>query len=347
MKPLPFVTAGLPGTGGRLRDHLEDFRVSEIPAYQAAGKGDHVLCRIEKRGLTTFEAVRILARELDVQERDIGTAGLKDKHGVTQQQLSLPPPASPEAALAIEHPQLRVLEASRHGNKLRTGHLRGNRFRLIVRDVGPDALARAQAIVGELERAPGAPNFFGPQRFGKDGRSAEDGRALVEGRRPPRGRKGRLLISAFQSLLFNDYLVSRMERGQYRQIIEGDIAQIHGHHKSFRVTGVAEDQKRLAAGEITATGPMYGHKMMSPDSGSAAAALEAEILARHRVELESFRPLGKLATGTRRALAVVVGSPSVSAGQDSQSLVLEFSLPPGSYATTITREVIKPEVSDS
>ena len=138
-----------------------------------------------------------------------------------------------------------------------------------------------------------------------------------------------------------------MERGHFRLVVAGDIAQIHGHHKSFRVGDPTHEQTRLESGEITTTGPMYGHKMMSRDPGTEAAALEAEILERHQLTLESFRPLGKLATGTRRALAMDLGTPSVQAGPDDGSYVLEFSLPPGGYATTVTREVIKDEVSES
>ena len=140
---LPYLTEDLPGTGGTLRARDEDFVVDEEPAYLPSGTGDHVFVRIEKRGLATPVAVTQLARALGVKDRDIGVAGMKDRHAVTTQWLSLPPPVTPEAALAVIAEGLRVLEARRHGHKLRTGHVRGNRFRL--RGGGRTRRGRARA----------------------------------------------------------------------------------------------------------------------------------------------------------------------------------------------------------
>ncbi|HET9624714.1 MAG TPA: tRNA pseudouridine(13) synthase TruD, partial [Kofleriaceae bacterium] len=158
---LPYLTSDLAGTAGVLRVTDDDFRVDEVLPYAPSGQGDHVFVHLEKRGLTSPAAAQALARALGVRDRDIGIAGMKDRHAVTTQWMSLPPPVTPEQALAVEVANLRVLEAIRHPHKLRTGHVRANRFVLVVRDVvpgGADAAARARAILDALAAAPGAPN---------------------------------------------------------------------------------------------------------------------------------------------------------------------------------------------
>jgi len=171
---LPYLTSALAGTGGTLRTNDDDFVVDEELPYAPSGAGDHVFVRIEKRGLTTLDAVRALARALGVRDRDVGVAGMKDRRAVTRQWLSLPPPVAPEQALAAALPDdvapaLRVLEAHRHPHKLRTGHVRANRFVLRVRGVDAGACDRARKILAALSQPPGAPNWYGEQRFGKDG----------------------------------------------------------------------------------------------------------------------------------------------------------------------------------
>src|SRR5512142_1769433 len=184
MTPLPLVTADLPGSGGTLRASPEDFRVDEVPAYLPSGTGPHLYVRIEKRGRTTPDALRAIARALGVPERDAGYAGLKDRDAVTTQWLSFPCARDPDPA-ALAGPGLRVLEASRHANKLRAGHVRANRFSIAVR--GGDAARAREAAAALAER--GLPNFFGPQRFGTEGRNAEVGRALLRGEQTPEARR--------------------------------------------------------------------------------------------------------------------------------------------------------------
>jgi len=189
---LPYLTAELPGIGGVLRTTPEDFFVDEEPAYPPKGEGEHVFVKIEKRGLTTQMAVERIAKALNVKARDIGVAGMKDRHAVTRQWLSLPPPTQPEAAQALALEDVAILEVARHPHKLRTGHVRGNRFRLRVRGVAPDsevAVANARAILDRLAQPPGAPNWYGEQRFGRDGDNAARGRAIVNGEGFPRDRK--------------------------------------------------------------------------------------------------------------------------------------------------------------
>ncbi len=341
---LPYLTAELPGTGGTVRAEPEDFRVDELPAYGPEGAGDHVFVHIEKRGLTTPVAAERLAEAVGVRVAEVGWAGMKDRHAVTRQWLSLPPPCTPEAVQALALDDITVLAAARHRHKLRTGHLRGNRFTLRVRDLDCDAdtaAARAQAILDRLAEAPGSPNWFGPQRFGRDGKNAALGRDLVTGTgRAPRGRQKRLFVSALQSALFNEHLRRRLDDGLYARVIEGDILQKRASGGLFATTEPELDQGRLAAGEIVPTGPMFGHKLRSPAPDTAAAAREAEVLASEGLDLADFARVGKLGVGTRRALAVALGEPAVRV-VDADRIELAFSLPAGSYATAVVREVVK------
>jgi tRNA pseudouridine13 synthase len=169
---LPYLTADLPGIGGTLRTTPDDFFVDEEPAYPASGTGDHVFVRFEKRGVTTPQAVERIARALAVQPRDVGVAGMKDRHAVTRQWISLPPPVTPEAVRALVLEDIAIVEVARHNHKLRTGHVRTNRFLLVVRGVEPDGAQRARTILAHLAAAPGAPNWYGEQRFGRDGDNA-------------------------------------------------------------------------------------------------------------------------------------------------------------------------------
>ncbi|HWO18713.1 MAG TPA: tRNA pseudouridine(13) synthase TruD [Kofleriaceae bacterium] len=344
---LPYLTSELPGIGGVLRATDEDFVVDEEPAYPPSGTGDHVFVRIEKRGLTTPAAVRAIAGALGVQDRDVGVAGMKDRHAVTTQWLSLPPPVSPEAARALELPGVRILEATRHPHKLRTGHVRANRFRLRVRGLpagaAPELAARARAILERLAAPPGAPNWYGEQRFGKGGDNAARGRELVTGtRRPGRDRRmDRLMVSALQSELFNAWLVARVTDGLYGRVLAGDVLHKRGGGL-FDCTDPDVDAPRLLAGEVVVTGPMFGDRMRRPADGTPAAAREAAILDAAGLAPGAFSQVRALAEGTRRDAAIPLADAAAAAAGD-ETVEVAFTLPGGAYATAIMREVMKAE----
>ncbi len=133
---LPYLTRDFPGVGGVIKQRPEDFFVQEIPLYEPSGQGEHVYCEIQKTGLTTFDAVHQLSRALNVHPRDIGYAGMKDARAVTRQTLSIFG-TTEDALRAVQIPNLSVLWATRHDNKLRLGHLSANRFALKIRNVQP------------------------------------------------------------------------------------------------------------------------------------------------------------------------------------------------------------------
>ncbi len=317
---LPYITAELPGTGGVLRRTEADFEVEEIPAYLPSGEGDHVYAWIEKRGVTTFQAVEQLARATGANPRDVGTAGLKDRHAVTRQWVSFPPPVTEDAVRTATVNGVSVLEVVRHRNKLKTGHLFGNRFTVCVRDTAPDAADRARAILDELASPPGSPNWFGEQRFGARGDNHVIGRALVKGERPPgpppHGRMKRLFVSAYQSHLFNEYLRRRILDGLYRAELDGELTR-----------------------RGRPSGPMFGHKMPLPAAGTEAEARERAIMEAAGIELDDFKRVGKLALGTRREIAIPLEDAVVEALPDG--IRVRFALPSGAYATAVLRELVK------
>ncbi|MBT1074895.1 tRNA pseudouridine(13) synthase TruD [Geobacter grbiciae] len=393
-----YLTAELPGTGGTIKETVDDFVVEEIPLYLPCGEGEHVYALMEKRGVTTLDAIRRLARALKLSERDVGYAGMKDARGVTRQTVSLPR-MKPEEVLALELPGIRILSAVRHRNKLKLGHLAGNRFRIRVRGVVSDAPARATAILAVLERR-GVPNRFGEQRYGAQGNSHLIGRAMLAGdwraavdllmgdpakvtgeawrsaieayqrgeleesqrlfpghcrterdviqrlvKRPddfegafravnPRLRK--LYLSACQSALFDHVVEARLD--SLDTVQEGDLAWKHANGACFLVTDSAAEAPRAEHFEISPTGPLFGCRMMMPEGEEGA--LERSLLAAEGVEPASFDlPGGLRMEGERRPLRVPLGDPRVFA--DADGLVLEFSLPKGSYATAVLREVVK------
>ncbi len=175
----PFLTADLPGIGGQLKVKPEDFLVAEIPLYLPAGEGQHVYAEIEKTGLSTYAAIRKIAQALDISPKNIGHAGLKDAKATTRQTLSIDR-VTPEAVKALGIPNIKVLSVKRHRNKLKTGHLAGNRFTIRVREVTKEAIPQAEAIVAILA-GQGVPNFFGEQRFGNRGNTDKLGEMLVRG----------------------------------------------------------------------------------------------------------------------------------------------------------------------
>jgi tRNA pseudouridine13 synthase len=174
-----FLTINIPGTGGTIKETPEDFQVREIPIYPPCGEGEHTFTEIEKRGITTLEAIRRFSRALNIPERDMGYAGMKDARGITRQTISIPR-TSPDQLLPLELPGIKVLSAVRHKSKLKLGHLAGNRFCIRLRGVLEGALKTAGDVLDILS-ARGVPNYFGPQRYGVQGNSHEIGRALIRG----------------------------------------------------------------------------------------------------------------------------------------------------------------------
>lgn len=338
----PVLSAHLPGTGGTIKNSPADFIVVEEPLYEPCGDGEHVYVRITREDRNTRDLVKDLARIFSMTDKGIGTAGLKDRHARTTQTFSLHlHTADPDdVALRIESELgVAVEEVNRHRNKLKTGHLRGNRFDILVREVAPDAverLQRKQAFFAGRR----LPNYYGEQRFGAEGDNAERGRDLVLGRgkRPSRWL-AKFLLSAYQSDLFNQWLALRIERELFTDILAGDVARKTESGGIFVVEDAETDRPRFLAHEIDFTGPLYGSKMRRPAGQPAEledaildpASDEGRALFRHR-ELD----------GSRRAAGIAFDELELSHAVVDDGLRFRFSLRPGSYATVVLREFMNP-----
>ena len=323
----------------RIRSTPEDFRVDEEPLYAPSGEGGHTFLQVEKRGRTTEQVARELARLSGCAGRDVGYAGRKDRHAVTRQWFSLPG-LDPAQAMAFPLSDARVLDARRHGHKLRTGQLRGNRFEIVVRGDVENELEAVRERAEVLGRR-GLPNRFGDQRFGRDGDNAEQARALVSGGRPPRDRRAaRFLVSALQSLVFNAVLEARQD--DYDGVREGDLARVEESGGLFWVDDLDREAPRAAAFEISATCPSPGTKVRAP-RGTALAVVDAVFAALELPPASEWQlPRGLRARGARRPLRVRPGDLVIEPLSEGGGIRVGCRLPAGSYVTVLLEALAGP-----
>ncbi len=329
----PYITADLPGIGGRLKEVPEDFVVEEVLPYEACGEGEHIFVKLQRTGANTADVARTIARAMGINGNAVSWAGTKDKWAVVTQTFSFAQPlAVPlgEITARLEELPCPVLDVKRHRNKLRPGHVRGNRFSILLRHAND--LPAARTILDQIA-ACGLPNVYGEQRFGRD--FANIDRAVDAIRRGRRGRKVAFLISSFQSALFNIWLTRRIRRGDFRCLLPGDIAKKLDTGGLFVVEDAATDTARLEAGELVYTGPMFGHKMMA--ATDEAGDYEQEVLAESGMTPEDFRPFR--APGTRRPALIYPEDMQVE--KEDNGLRFQFYLQTGAYATVLLREVMK------
>ena len=339
-KPIdpPLWTSDLAGTGGAIGPDPEDFLVDEVPLYAPSGSGEHLYVRLRKRSRTTKDLIRAVANAAGVPPQEIGTAGMKDKHAVTTQWVSLPARTakSPDSWTLGE--AFEIVETSRHTNKLRTGHLSANRFRIRLVGVGDEAPNLARAIASRIAER-GLPNYFGAQRFGTRGDNLDTATewALAEKPRriPPFERK--LFPSVLQAEVFNRYVLGRIREPLEKPLV-GEVVRLEGSRAMFVVDKPDEEMERWRELDIVPTGPIFGPKM-KPASGKPLE-LERAALGELGLGDVALSLIGRLADGTRRDLFV---RPSdVDIVQDGPGrLVASFVLPSGSYATLLVRELTR------
>jgi tRNA pseudouridine13 synthase len=317
-----------------MRQAPEDFRVDEIDAFEPSGSGEHLLLDVEKRGMNTAFAAARIAQWAGVGEVAIGYAGLKDRHAVTRQRFSvhLPRRVAPDVA-TLESPDLRVLGQAWHAKKLPRGALTGNRFAIVLREVigDRDAIdARLAAVARD-----GVPNFFGEQRFGREGGNVRNALAMFEGRKVRRDQRT-MLLSAARSELFNRVLAARVEAGNWNRALEGEVWMLDGSRSVFGPEpSTPALEARLAAFDIHPTAPLWGR---------GASRAQQEALAVELAALDDPLSLA-LRAGLEQAGLKQERRATRLRPQDLQwdwsgpgSLQLRFGLPPGSYATTILYE---------
>jgi tRNA pseudouridine13 synthase len=325
---------GEPPLHAELRRTPEDFRVDEVLGYDADGEGEHALLWVEKRGANTDWVAKELARFAGISPMNVGYAGLKDRHAVTRQAFTVQLAGKPDPdwkTFPLE--EVKILASTRHKRKLKRGALRGNRFVLVLREVRGDT-ARAEEVLHAIATR-GVPNYFGEQRFGREGGNIAQARAMFAGRRVDRDKRS-VLLSAARSHIFNGVLAARVERDAWDKPLDGEIWSLSGSRSWFGPEPFDETlAARLAQGDIHPSGPLWGDG--EPPTNDEAGTLERDVakansdltagLANARMDQER-RPLRLMPKDLRWRWL------------DEATLELAFELPAGAYATVVARELI-------
>jgi len=304
----------LSGASATLKRLNEDFIVTELPLQLPSGEGEHIWLDVEKNGANTAFVAQQLAEAAGVQEWDVGYAGLKDRYAMTRQWFSIYRPKGEALDLTrLQHPEFKVLGQSRHVKKLRPGDLQGNRFRIVLRDVTGHRDA-VEANLGAVA-SQGVPNYFGAQRFGHDGGNVEQGRAMLAREiRVRNPKKKGIYLSAVRSFVFNEVLALRIQQGLWGKTLPGDVMDEAGRP----------------------TGPLWGRGRVT--STDQAQALENGVAERHALLCDGMEHAGL--DQERRALVARPLGMSWEWPQADQ-LVLTFSLPAGTYATSVLNEILR------
>jgi len=327
----PVRAYGAPLGRGVLRAEPEDFLVEEQLGFSAAGSGQHVLLKVRKRDANTQWVARELARACGCRALDVGYAGLKDRHAVALQWFTVPQSRMTlDGWTAVRGQGFEVLEAHAHTRKLPRGALEGNRFEIRIRHMQVDdgALATRLAEIA----AHGVPNYFGPQRFGRDGanlaRMSEDPRALAPEQRS-------FMLSAARSLVFNAVAAERVADGSWATLEAGDVANLDGRGSVFAVEPEAPSLlERCQRLELHPTGPLWGRGTLA--STHRIHALERAVSARFSQACALTEQAGM--EQERRALRLAVRD--LQWQRDQAGLLIHFRLTRGGFATTVLREIV-------
>ena len=312
---------GAPLFSACIRTTADEFDVSEELGFEFSADGEHDYLYLEKTGANTEWVSRQLARHADVPARDVGYAGLKDRHAVTRQWFSVPRWHAPDWSL-LEVEGVRVLDQQRHNRKLRRGAHQANRFRIVLRGVLPDAGALNERL--ETIKALGVPNYFGEQRFGRGGSNIALADAWSQGKRLPRHKRS-IAISTARSYIFNQILDARVCDQTWNRLVAGDVANLDGSGSVFSVDQLDDDlTQRCNAMDIHPSGPMCGDGT-SPSVIPAGHDSWLKALTNARVK------------PAQRSFRLRVADFAWSPGHDS--LALEFALGRGAFATSVLREL--------
>jgi tRNA pseudouridine13 synthase len=325
-------------TRARIRSCPEDFQVDEELGFTPDGAGEHVLVRIRKRNLNTEQIARQLAHHTGIRTRDIGYCGLKDRNAVTSQWFSVWLPGRPDPDWSsLEDENLQVLKQIRHSRKLQRGALSHNIFTIVLRDVQGDK--NKIEIRLEMIKQQGTPNYFGEQRFGRDGNNLATAETMFEGKRIKDRHLRSLCLSAARSFLFNEVLAARVRAGNWQTILPGEAVMLAGSRSFFVCDTVDQSIKdRLDQGDIHPSGPLWGRGELP--ARAEAANIEHQALNRYELFRSGLEQAGM--KQERRALRLLVNDLNWNWLTDEvevKNLQLHFTLPAGAYATAVLREV--------
>ncbi len=323
-------------SAGIIKSSPQDFIVEEHLSFPLSGEGEHAYLQIQKTGANTHWVARQLARQLGCTLRDVGYAGLKDRHAVTTQWFSVPARLVTDSALAKLHIEgVEILHATRHRGKLRRGAIRANHFQIVIREVTVDETALRDRI--SFIQQTGVPNYFGEQRFGHQRQNLLAVDAYFKNRTRIDKQKRSIYLSAARAWLFNHVLATRVEQHTWVTALEGDVFVLAGSKRFFsEETITAEIIQRVAEGDIHPSGPLYG----DGDNISRAVVrdLENDILQQWPAWLEGLK--AARLKPDRRALRVIPENLLYELDNQRKTLTLRFDLPTGSYATGVIRELV-------
>lgn len=335
---------GKPHATGVIKAAPEDFIVTEDLGYAPDGEGEQLLVRIRKTGCNTRFVAEALAKYLRVPQRDLSFAGMKDRHAVTEQTLCFRLPGKEMPDLSGFHLEgCEILGATRHKRKLRTGALAGNAFRLVIRRI-----TQPEEIAQRLEkiRDAGVPNYFGEQRFGRDGHNLTMARQWARNEIQVRDRNKRsLILSAARSALFNQVVSDRLrQQDNLTDVVAGDALQLTGRGSWFvaQPEELSVLQQRVLDNELRVTAPLAGRG--EPGTQLAALALEQQSLAATE-ELITLLERERV-DAARRAMLVIPRDMRWN-WLDEATLEMTFWLPAGSFATSVVRELLQQEGDDA
>lgn len=337
--------AGAPSNAALIRCSPEDFQVIEELPFTPSGEGEHVWLLLSKRNTNTIWLARQLAQIAGVRLVDVGYAGLKDRHALTTQWFSvnLQGRKEPDWTTALEARAVQVLKMTRHQRKLQRGALKGNYFLLILRQLqGEQSTLNARL---KQIRVEGVPNYFGMQRFGREGQNLDRVQKWFAGGAPPKDRHLRgLLLSTARAFLFNKVLAERVRDKSWNWPLPGEVLMLNGSRSFFLAKALDEAlQARVRCFDCHPSGPLWGQGELP--TRESTQALEQQVLADFIVWREGLEREGL--TQARRSLRLVVSGLEWSFSFSTpDSLQLRFRLPAGAYATTVLREMIDlPEFS--
>ncbi|MEZ5451689.1 MAG: tRNA pseudouridine(13) synthase TruD [Thiothrix sp.] len=314
---------------GQFRTLPEDFIVDEQMDIDLSGSGEHLWLQVRKTGANTDWAAGQLARCAGIPAKEVGYAGLKDRHAVTTQWFSLQLPGMADPDFSALPPEIDILQQQRHDKKLRRGALAANRFILTLRECSGD-FAEAQAICQQIALH-GIPNYYGEQRFGHNFGNLKKAANWFKGESKPKQRNQRsLYLSAARSWIFNHILSERVRQGNWNQRLPGDVFTFADGNSWFADDASPELEQRLAVQDIHPTGALWGRGELATQAQTGE--LETEQAALFPVFCAGLEKQGL--KQERRALRIKVGEIGFEV-VDSSTLRLAFELPPGAYATVL------------
>ena len=326
---------GSPQGMGTIRAFPADFIVKETLAFEPSGSGEHLFLHIEKTGENTDYVARQLARFANVRQRDIGYAGMKDRHAITTQWFSIWLPKGDEPNWAnFSAEGVKILFITRHARKLKRGALAHNQFELTLRQWQGDIDSTVAQLMSI--KSHGIANYYGTQRFGHQGQNIVKALAMFNGEKVPREQRS-IYLSATRSFLFNCILARRIDDNTWATGVNGDVFMLDGSRSGFACEQIDDIiRTRLDNNELHPTGALYG-------KGDLRTSTDA-----HRIEQSVFDNYDTLTRGLiafglemdRRALRVNVQDLTWHFSDENTTLLLKFSLPAGSYATAVLREIM-------